>query len=149
MVAALDDRASGLTELALVGHGWRHHPSLDIYTLPDTNVWREALRKVAAATDTLHRFGAQIAVQPHLAQDVAARPRSCPSPVISRERGLSTPRTSPFATAALAASPALTGRPGEAPAPAPAMTAAVRPGDPPHRLLTRPLIQRGGSWWRR
>ncbi|MBV1949174.1 MULTISPECIES: hypothetical protein [unclassified Streptomyces] len=130
IIAAIDDRASGLTELALVGHGWRHDPSLDIYTLPDTTVRHEALRKVTDTTVALHRFGAQIAVQPRLAQDVAARPRPSPSPAISRERGHSTPRTSPFTAAALAASPARAGFPGKAPVPVPAVTAGVRPVDP-------------------
>ncbi|SCD72706.1 hypothetical protein [Streptomyces sp. PpalLS-921] len=36
IVAALDDRASGLSGLALVEDGWRYDSSLDIYTLPAT-----------------------------------------------------------------------------------------------------------------
>ncbi|MEU7449148.1 hypothetical protein [Streptomyces diastaticus] len=34
IVAALDDRVSGLSGLALVEDGWRHNSSLDIYTPP-------------------------------------------------------------------------------------------------------------------
>ncbi|MFG3199876.1 hypothetical protein ACGFYT_27525 [Streptomyces sp. NPDC048208] len=128
IVAAINNRVSGLTELALVGHGWRRDPSLDIYTLHDTGVRHEALGKVADATVALHRFCAQVAVQPRLAQDMAARSRSTSSPVISRERGLNTRRKSPFTTVALGASPARAGFPGEAPAPA--VAAAVRPVDP-------------------
>ncbi|WP_255306193.1 hypothetical protein [Streptomyces sp. Wb2n-11] len=77
IVAAIDDRASGLTGLALVEHGWRHNPRLDIYTLPATTSRDEALGKVAGATLSLHRSGVQVAVQPRLAQDVAARPPPC------------------------------------------------------------------------
>ena len=49
VVAAIDDRASGLTGLALVEYGWRHNPILDVYTLPVTTGRDEALGKVAGA----------------------------------------------------------------------------------------------------
>ncbi|MFD4505335.1 hypothetical protein [Streptomyces sp. NPDC058457] len=131
IVAAIDDRASGLTGLALVDYGWRHNSSLDIYTLPVTTDRDEALGKVASATLALHQSGVQVAVQPRLAQDVAARARHAPVPAASRERGQGTPRPSPISATALAASPARASLPGKAPVPthfAPA--AAVRPVDP-------------------
>ncbi|MFE5734837.1 hypothetical protein ACFQ7A_28500 [Streptomyces sp. NPDC056528] len=127
IVAALDSRASGLTGLVLVEHGWRHNPGLGIYALPDTVGRDEALGKVAGATVALHRSGVQVAVQPHLAQDVAARRRPAPVPAAPRERGQVAARTSPISAAALATSPACAGLPGKAPVPAPA---ATRPIDP-------------------
>ncbi|MGW1539769.1 hypothetical protein ACWCPM_05765 [Streptomyces sp. NPDC002309] len=130
IVAAIDDRASRLTGLALAEHGWRHDSSLDIYTLPATASRDEALGKVADATLALHRSGVQVAVQPRLAQHVAAR-RPAPVPAASRERGQDTPRASPISAAALAASPARAGLPGKAPVAAPVTpAAAVRPVDP-------------------
>ncbi|MFE2559705.1 hypothetical protein ACFXGT_27485 [Streptomyces sp. NPDC059352] len=121
IVAAIDSRASGLTGLALVEHGWRHDPRLDIYTLPAATSRDAALGKVADATLALHRSGVQVAVQPRLAQDVAAR--DC-------TQGAGT-RSSPISAAALAASPALAGRPGKAPVPAPTTSvAAARLVDP-------------------
>ncbi|WP_435190991.1 hypothetical protein [Streptomyces sp. bgisy126] len=131
IVAALDSRASGLTGLPLIEHGWRHNPGLDIYALPAAVGREEALGKVADATMTLHRSGVQVAVQPHLAQDVVARRRPAPQPAAaSRERGQVAARTSPISAAALAASPARAGLPGKAPVPAPVVPAAVRPVDP-------------------
>ncbi|AEN10789.1 MULTISPECIES: hypothetical protein [unclassified Streptomyces] len=130
IVAALDSRASGLTGLALIEHGWRHDPHLDIYALPATTGRDEALGKVAGATMALHRSGVQVAVQPHLAQDVVARRRAAPVPAAPRERGQVAARTSPISAAALAASPARAGLPGKAPVPAPVAPAAVRPVDP-------------------
>ncbi|GAA2273205.1 hypothetical protein GCM10010368_48230 [Streptomyces roseiscleroticus] len=133
VIAAIDDRASGLTGLALVEHGWRHDSSLDIYTLPTTTGRDEVLGKVADATVALQRSNVQVAVQPRLAQDVAARPRRAPAPmsVASRDRGQDTPRASPISAAALAASPARAGHPGKPPSPAPVVpAAAVRPVDP-------------------
>lgn len=129
IVAAIDSRASGLTGLALVEHGWRHDPRLDIYTLPAATSRDEALGKVADATLALHRSGVQVAVQPRLAQDVAARHR--PAPTSSRDRIQGAGRSSPIVAAALAASPALASLPGKAPASAPATAvAAARPVDP-------------------
>ncbi|MFJ5875309.1 hypothetical protein ACIQD1_11370 [Streptomyces sp. NPDC093088] len=130
IVAALDSRASGLTGLVLVEHGWRHNLGLDIYALPATVGRDEALGKVAGATVALHRSGVQVAVQPRLAQDVVARRRPAPVPAASRERGQTAARTSPISAAALAASPARAGLPGKAPVPAPVAPAAVRPVDP-------------------
>lgn len=129
IVAAIDSRASGLTGLALVEHGWRHNHRLDIYTLPAATSRDEALGKVADATLALHRSGVQVAVQPRLAQDVAARHR--PAPASSRDRVQGAGRSSPIRAAALAASPALAGLPGKAPMPAPATSVpAARPVDP-------------------
>ncbi|MFD4337891.1 hypothetical protein ACFWPP_11965 [Streptomyces anulatus] len=130
IVAAIDSHASGLTGLALVEHGWRHNPHLDIYTLPAPTGRDEALGKVAGATLALHRSGVQVAVQPRLAQDVAARRRPAPVPTAPRERSQGAPRTSPISAAALAASPARAGLPGKAPVPVPVVPAAVRPVDP-------------------
>ncbi|MFI6061480.1 hypothetical protein [Streptomyces sp. NPDC051286] len=131
IVAALDDRVSGLSGLVLVEDGWRHDSSLDIYTLPATTDRVEALGKVADATVALHRSGLQVAVQPRLAQEVTARPRPADTPAAGRERGHGPARASPLSAAALAASPARAGIPGRAPVPASAFTtAAVRPVDP-------------------
>lgn len=132
IVAAIDSRASGLTGLALVEHGWRHDPRLDIYTLPAATSRDEALGKVAAATLALHRSGVQVAVQPRLAQDVAPRQRLGPASAPSRDRiqGASI-RSSPISAAALAASPAVACLPSKAPVADPAASvAAARPVDP-------------------
>ncbi|NBE52001.1 hypothetical protein [Streptomyces boluensis] len=131
IVAAVDDRSSGLTGPALGEHGWRHQPDLDIYTLPVTTGRDEALGKVAGATLSLHRSGVRVAVQPHLAQDVAARPRPVAATIASHERSQGAPRPSPVSAAALATSPARTGLAGKAPVPAPAApVSAARPVDP-------------------
>ncbi|WP_261992875.1 hypothetical protein [Streptomyces sp. adm13(2018)] len=129
VVAAIDNRASGLTGLALVEHGWRHDQRLDIYTLPAATSRNESLGKVADATLALHRSGVQVAVQPRLVQDVAARHR--PGPTSSRDRIQGAGRSSPIVAAALATSPALASVPGKTPASAPATSvAAARPVDP-------------------
>ncbi|MFE3860285.1 hypothetical protein ACFXPT_07600 [Streptomyces goshikiensis] len=129
IVAAIDDRASGFTGLALVEHGWRHNHALDIYELPAATGRDEALGKVASATLALHRSGVQVAVQPRLAQDVAARRGPAPAPAAPHERRQSAPRASPITAAAIAASPARAGLPGNAPVPAP-VAPATRPIDP-------------------
>ncbi|WP_260462017.1 hypothetical protein [Streptomyces lateritius] len=129
IVAAIDSRASGLTGLALVEHGWRHDHRLDIYTLPATTSRDEALGKVADATLALHRSGVQVAVQPRLAQDAAARHRPAPASPLDRIQGAG--RSSPIRAAALAASPTLASLPGKAPVPSPATSvSAARPVDP-------------------
>ncbi|MFI1592285.1 hypothetical protein ACH4WW_30765 [Streptomyces halstedii] len=131
VVAAIDDRASGLTGLALVEYGWRHNPILDVYTLPVTTGRDEALGKVAGATLALHRSGVQVAVHPRLAQDVAARPRPAAATTASPVHGQDARRASPVSAAALAASPARTGLPGKPPAPAPVTpSVTARPVDP-------------------
>ncbi|WP_426404710.1 hypothetical protein ACN9M0_32935 [Streptomyces sp. R-07] len=132
IIAAIDDRASQITALALLDHGWRHDPRLNIYTLPTTTDRDEALGKVADATLALHRSGVQVAVHPHLAQDVATRHHPATAPVPSRDRTQNVGvHRSPLSTAALAASPALAGLPGKRPAAAPATSvAAARPVDP-------------------
>ncbi|WP_329307133.1 hypothetical protein OG322_27550 [Streptomyces sp. NBC_01260] len=123
IVAAIDDRASGLTGLALVEHGWRHNPILDVYTLPATTGRGEALGTVADATLALHRSGVQVAVHPRLAQDVAARPR---------------PAAATTASLYAARTPAVHPRsapPRSPPArPAPASRASHRPPTPSLRL---------------
>ncbi|OCC11540.1 hypothetical protein [Streptomyces sp. PTY087I2] len=130
IVAAIDDHASGLTGIALMEHGWRHDSGLDIYTLPAATGRPEALGKVADATLTLHRSGAQVAVQPHLAQDVVRQSRPDALPAASHGRGHGTPRSSPISAAAVATSPARASLPGKAPLPASVDSAAVRPVDP-------------------
>ncbi|MER8036088.1 hypothetical protein [Streptomyces hydrogenans] len=130
IVAALDDRTSGLTELALLDHGWRHDPHLDIYTLPSTSR-SAALGKVADATLALHRSGVLVAVAPRLAQDVANR-RAAPAPSPPRDRVQGGgARRSSISAAALASSPAVAGLPGKRPVAAPATpVAAAWPVDP-------------------
>ncbi|MFD6347082.1 hypothetical protein ACFWF9_20480 [Streptomyces roseolus] len=130
VVAALDDRTSGLTGLALLDHGWRHDPHLDIYTLPSTSR-SAALAKVADATLALHRSGVRVAVAPRLAQDVAdRRDAPAPSPPRDRVQGVGARRSS-ISAAALASSPAVAGLPGKRPVAAPATSVtAARPVDP-------------------
>ncbi|XEC32566.1 hypothetical protein JAO84_05210 [Streptomyces fradiae] len=131
IVAALDDRASGLTGLALLDHGWRHDPRLDIYTLPAATDRSAALAKVADATLDLHRSGVRVAVAPRLAQDVAdRRDAPAPSPPHDRVQGVGARRSS-ISAAALASSPTVAGLPGKRPVAAPATPlAAARPVDP-------------------
>ncbi|MGV4927594.1 hypothetical protein K2224_28990 (plasmid) [Streptomyces sp. BHT-5-2] len=133
IVAATDDRSSALGgRLILEEHGWRHNPNLDIYTLPITTDRSEAMEKVASATVSMHRSDLQVAVQPRLAHDVAARrpPAATTAAHHQRSQGFTTHK-SPISAAALAASPARNGIPGKAPVPAPASSApATRPVDP-------------------
>ncbi|MFJ2911515.1 hypothetical protein ACIO8F_19325 [Streptomyces sp. NPDC087228] len=133
IVAATDDRSSALGgRLILEEHGWRLNPNLDIYTLPVTTDRSEALEKVASATVSMHRSDLQVAVQPRLAQDVAARRHPAPATAARHERseGFTTHKF-PISAAALAASPARAGLPGKAPVPAPAASASTaRPVDP-------------------
>ncbi|QHC21436.1 hypothetical protein [Streptomyces sp. GS7] len=133
VVAATADGSSALGgQLILEEHGWRHNPSLDIYTLPTTTDRSATLGKVANATLSMHRADLQVAVQPSLAQDVAARRPPMPATAARHERrqGFTTHKI-PISIAALAASPARAGLPGKAPVPAPAASApATRPVDP-------------------
>ncbi|MFI9586597.1 hypothetical protein ACIHCQ_33295 [Streptomyces sp. NPDC052236] len=132
VAAATADGSSFGSRLILEEHGWRHNPNLDIYTLPITTDRSAALGKVANATLTMHRADLQVAVQPLLAQDVAARRPPAPTTAAPHERsqGFTTHKLS-ISAAALAASPARAGLPGKAPVPAPAASApAARPVDP-------------------
>ncbi|MFE2639366.1 hypothetical protein ACFXKF_32180 [Streptomyces scopuliridis] len=133
IVAATSDHSSTLGgRLILEDHGWRLNPNLDIYTLPITANRSEALEKVASATVSMHRSDLQVAVQPRLAQDVAARRPPAPAPAARHEQSQGfTTRKFPISAAALAASPALAGLPGKAPVPAPSVSApAAQPVDP-------------------
>ncbi|KPI14555.1 hypothetical protein OK006_3251 [Actinobacteria bacterium OK006] len=133
IVAATSDHSSTLGgRLILEEHGWRHNPSLDIYTLPITIDRTEALGKVAQATLSMHRSDLRVAVQPLLARDVAARRSPAPAAAVRHEHSQGfTNHTFPISAAALAASPARSGLPGKTPVPAPATSApAARPVDP-------------------
>ncbi|MGW7048248.1 hypothetical protein ACWGDT_37355 [Streptomyces avermitilis] len=80
----------------------------------------------------MHRSDLQVALQPRLAQDVAARRPPAPATAARHERsqGFTTPKF-PISAAAIASSPARAGLPGKAPVPAPAASApAARPVDP-------------------
>ncbi|MFJ2113095.1 MULTISPECIES: hypothetical protein [unclassified Streptomyces] len=133
IVAATSGHSSALGgRLILEEHGWRLNPDLDIYTLPITADRSKALEKIASATVSMHRSDLQVAVQPRLAQDVAARRPPAPATAARHERnqGITTHKF-PMSAAALAASPARAGLPGKAPVPAPAASApAARPVDP-------------------
>ncbi|MFE3774513.1 hypothetical protein [Streptomyces sp. NPDC059122] len=133
IIAATDDRSSALAgRLILEEHGWRLNPNLDIYTLPTATDRSEALGKAASATVSMHRSDLQVAVQPRLAHDIAARrpPAAAAAARHERSRG-STTHQSPISAAALATSPARAGLPGKAPDPATAAsTSAARPVDP-------------------
>ncbi|MFI5887983.1 hypothetical protein [Streptomyces sp. NPDC051554] len=134
IIAATGDRASALgSPLILEEHGWRRQPDLGIYTLPVTTDRDEALGKVANATLSMHRSGLRVAVQPRLAQDVAARRPPAPVTAARHEHSQGVINGKfPISAAALAASPARAGLPGKAPVPAPAASAPVaRPVDPP------------------
>ncbi|MDX3121386.1 hypothetical protein F3K20_19890 [Streptomyces scabiei] len=133
VVAATADASSALGgRLILEVHGWRHDPGLDIYTLPVTTDRSEALGKVATATLAMHRADLQVAVQPLLAQDVAARRSPAPTTAARHQRSQGfTTHKFPISAAALAASPARAGLPGKAPVAAPAASGpAARPVDP-------------------
>ncbi|WP_416484235.1 hypothetical protein [Streptomyces sp. CL12] len=133
VVAATADAPSALAgRLVLEEYGWRHDPALGIYTLPVAVDRGQALDRVTDATVSLHRSNLQVAVQPHLARDAAARRTAAPSTSATQERVRGAPFRKPLlSTAALAASPARAGLPGKAPTPAPAAPAsAVRPVDP-------------------
>jgi hypothetical protein len=132
VVAATADGSSALDgPLILQEHGWRHNPSLDIYTLPLTTDRSEALGKVSTATLAMHRANLQVAVQPHLAQGIAARRSPAPTTAARNERsqGFTTHKL-PISGAALATSPARAGLPDKAPVAAPAAGPVVSPVDP-------------------
>ncbi|MFL4492400.1 hypothetical protein ACJ6WD_14255 [Streptomyces sp. VTCC 41912] len=133
IVAATDDRSSALGgRLILEEHGWRHNPNLDIYTLPITTDRSEAMEKVASATVSMHRSDLQVAVQPRLAHDIAARRPPAATTAVRHQRSQGfTAHKSPISAAALAASSARTRIPGKAPVPAPASSVpTTRPVDP-------------------
>ncbi|MFD4557547.1 hypothetical protein ACFWP5_25040 [Streptomyces sp. NPDC058469] len=133
IIAATGDRSSALGgPLILEEHGWRHQPDLGIYTLPVTTDRDEALGKVANATLSMHRSDLRVAVQPRLAQDVAARRPPAPVTAARHEHSQGVINGKfPISAAALAASPARASLPGKAPVPAPAASAPVtRPVDP-------------------
>ncbi|MGW2613305.1 hypothetical protein [Streptomyces sp. NPDC001500] len=133
VIAATADGSSALGgPLILEEHGWRHNPGLDIYTLPTTTDRSEALDKVATATLAMHRADLQVAMQPLLAQDIAARRSPAPTTGARHQRSQGfTTRKFPISAAALAASPTRAGLPGKAPVAAPAASGpAARPVDP-------------------
>jgi hypothetical protein len=133
IVAATGDRSSALGgRLVLEGHGWRHNPSLDIYTLPVTVDRNEALGMVVDATLSMHRSDLQVAVQPLLAQDVAARRPAAPATAARHERSQGfTTHTFPISAAALATSPTSADLPGKKTVASPAPYApAARPVNP-------------------
>ncbi|MFB8141296.1 hypothetical protein [Streptomyces parvus] len=132
IVAATSDHSSALGgRLILEENGWRLDPNLDIYTLPVTADRTESLQKVASTTVAMHRSGLQVAVQPRLARDIAARRPPAPARAERLHHGQGvTPHKSRNA-AALAASPACSGLPDMGPVPAAAVSgAAARPVDP-------------------
>jgi hypothetical protein len=133
VVAATADGSSARGgPLILEEHGWRHNPGLDIYTLPITTDRSEALDKVATATLAMHRSDLHVAVQPLLVQDVTARYSTAPTTVARHQhsQGFTTHKL-PMNAAALAASPARAGLPGQAPIATPAASGpAARQVDP-------------------
>lgn len=109
-------------------HGWQPHPHLDIYTLPPAAARAEALGAVARTTVAMNRAGLQVGVQPHLAQDIAAR--RAPDATASRpERGQGSAIRA-FTVMAASARPARAGLPVKPPVPDPAAAPAARPADP-------------------
>ncbi|MEU9847827.1 hypothetical protein [Streptomyces sp. NPDC047985] len=133
VVAATADGSSALGgPLILEEHGWRHNPSLDIYTLPITTDRSEALGQVATATLAMHRCNLQVAVHPLLAQDVAARHSPAPTTAARHQLGQNfTTHRFLISAAALATSPARADLPGKASVAATAASGpAARPVDP-------------------
>ncbi|MFI0942768.1 hypothetical protein [Streptomyces sp. NPDC021020] len=130
-VVAATGHSTVLGGQLLAENGWRHHARLDIYTLPATTGRDQALGKVAQASAAMQDAGLRIAVQPTLARDIAARRPSAPNGLVARDRSSDTAaRTFPaMNAAALAPSPARTGRPGTPPVSAP--VPVPRPADPP------------------
>jgi hypothetical protein len=138
-VAATADGSSALGgPLILKEHGWRHNPSLDIYTLPTTTDRSEVLERIATATLAMHRADLQVAVQPLLAQNIATRRSLAPTTAAHHQRvqGFTTHR-SPMSAAALATSPARAGLPSEAPVAAPASSAPAFHSVDPHVSFSR------------
>ncbi|WP_250287637.1 hypothetical protein [Streptomyces atroolivaceus] len=132
IIAATDDHSSALGgRLILEEHGWHHIPDLDIYTLPLTIDRSEALGKVAGATLSMHLSDLQVAVQPSLAQDVAARRPPTPAATARPHHDRGSTCASRVSAAALAVSPVRDGLPAMVPVPAPTASApAARPVDP-------------------
>lgn len=131
IVAATTDGAVAGGQI-LEEHGWRRHPSLDIYVLPPATGRDHALGQVAQATVAMHRADLQVAVQPALARDITARRPPAPTRPAPRERSpdAAARRLPSLSAAALAASPARAGLPATPPVPAPAAPApASRPVD--------------------
>lgn len=130
IVAATDGTFTG--GQLLEEHGWQHHPSLDIYTLPPATGRDQALGKVTQATAAMHRAHLHVALQPALARDITARRPPAPTRPAPRERSPNAGghRLPSLSAAALAASPARTGLPATPPVAAPAAAPASRPVDP-------------------
>ncbi|NEA56581.1 hypothetical protein G3I60_21190 [Streptomyces sp. SID13666] len=132
IVAATADGAVHGGQL-LEQHGWQHDQRLDIYTLPRATDRGDALGAVARATVAMNRADLRVAVQSHLARDIAARRPPAPTAAARHERSQSgaARRFPVMNAAALATSPARTGLPGKAPVPTPAASSpAARPVDP-------------------
>ncbi|MFJ8442859.1 hypothetical protein [Kitasatospora griseola] len=72
LVAAVSDGPAQDANVVMAVGGWRRHPGLDIYFAPPGER-ADALAAVAATTLDLQRAGFQVAVEPHLAEAVAAR----------------------------------------------------------------------------
>ncbi|MCG3043798.1 hypothetical protein L7D48_25035 [Streptomyces sp. S1A] len=70
VAAVTDGRTAG--ERILREQGFRYQPRLDVYTLPDTSRYREAVQKVARTSAALQRAGLTVAAQPHLAASVVS-----------------------------------------------------------------------------
>ncbi|SHN22940.1 hypothetical protein [Actinacidiphila paucisporea] len=129
VIAATTDGAVAGGQL-LEEHGWRRHPSLDIYVLPPATGRYQALDQVAQATVAMHRADLHVAVQPALARDVTARRPPAPTRPAPRERSpdAAERRLPSLSAAALAASPVRADLPGTPPVPEPA---APAPGPRP------------------
>lgn len=70
VAAVTDGRPMG--ERILREQGFQYQPRLDVYTLPGTVEYRDAVRKVARASAVMQDVGLAVAAQPHLAASVTA-----------------------------------------------------------------------------
>jgi len=70
VAAVTDGRPAG--ERILREQGFQYQPRLDVYALPDTVEYRDAVRKVARASAVMQGAGLTVAAQPHLAASVTA-----------------------------------------------------------------------------
>lgn len=108
---------SGTGGQILEEHGWRHHPDLDIHTLPVAAVREQTLAQVARVTRRMQSTDLQVAIEPDLAQQITARLRP---PSAKPPRAVSATNTTTRRT-----STARTDLPNSRPAPAPTASPAA------------------------
>ncbi|MFD8321608.1 hypothetical protein [Kitasatospora purpeofusca] len=73
LVAATGGTQPAAPAFFLETDGWRHHRDLDIYLAPPTTSRAQSLDAVARTTMGLQHGDFQVALQPHLAEEIATR----------------------------------------------------------------------------